>query len=161
LVAPLGNRASLRRLLDRFGFGARPGELDAAVAAGFAATADALLQPPAADPGVLATPRPDLGPEPTPPGKQDTAAKAAYAKQLSAQANTLIGTAGPVFLIGSGVQGGFYGEEPSLTDLDDGDLKESTDFRSIYATLLAKVLDTDPGRVLGNYTGRLDNVLSA
>jgi uncharacterized protein (DUF1501 family) len=71
------------------------------------------------------------------------------------------GTAGPVFLLGSGVRGGFYGEEPSLTDLDDGDLKESTDFRSIYATMLAKVLDTDPGRVLGNYTGRLDNVLSA
>jgi uncharacterized protein (DUF1800 family) len=91
LVAPLGNRAALRRLLDRFGFGARPGELDAAVAAGFTATAGTLLQPPAADPGVLATPRPDLGPVPTPPNKQDTAAKAAYEKQLSAQADTLTG----------------------------------------------------------------------
>jgi uncharacterized protein (DUF1501 family) len=70
------------------------------------------------------------------------------------------GTAGPVFLLGSGVRGGFYGDQPSLTDLDNGDLKENVDFRSIYATMLAKVLDTDPGRVLGDYPGRLDNVLA-
>jgi uncharacterized protein (DUF1501 family) len=69
------------------------------------------------------------------------------------------GTAGPVFLLGAGVRGGFYGTQPSLSDLDNGDLKESTDFRSIYATVLAKVLDTDPGRVLGDYSGRLDSVL--
>lgn len=70
------------------------------------------------------------------------------------------GTAGPVFLLGSGVRGGFYGDQPSLTDLDDGDLKENVDFRSVYATLLAKVLDTDPGKVLGDYTGRMDDVLA-
>ncbi|HEX4704196.1 MAG TPA: DUF1501 domain-containing protein [Pseudonocardiaceae bacterium] len=70
------------------------------------------------------------------------------------------GTAGPVFLMGAGVKGGFYGEQPSLTDLNAGDLKENTDFRSIYATLLDKVLDTDPGRVLTDYSGRLDSVLS-
>ena len=33
------------------------------------------------------------------------------------------GTAGPVCLLGRGVRGGFFGAEPSLTDLDDGDLK--------------------------------------
>jgi uncharacterized protein (DUF1501 family) len=70
------------------------------------------------------------------------------------------GTAGPVFLMGSKVTGGFYGEQPSLTDLDDGDLKESTDFRSVYATMLGKVLGTDPGRVLPGYTGNLDAVLT-
>jgi uncharacterized protein (DUF1501 family) len=70
------------------------------------------------------------------------------------------GTAGPVLLLGSGVRGGFYGQQPSLTDLDGGDLKANVDFRSIYATMLAKVLDTDPGRVLGDYSGRLDNVLA-
>jgi uncharacterized protein (DUF1501 family) len=69
------------------------------------------------------------------------------------------GTAGPVFLLGAGVRGGFYGTQPSLSDLDNGDLKESTDFRSIYATVLAKVLNTDPGRVLGDHSGRLDSVL--
>jgi len=68
------------------------------------------------------------------------------------------GTAGPVFLAGAGIRGGFYGEQPSLTDLDAGDLKENTDFRSIYATLLDKVLGTDPGKVLGDYSGRLDQV---
>jgi uncharacterized protein (DUF1501 family) len=69
------------------------------------------------------------------------------------------GTAGPVFLVGKHVRGGFYGDQPSLTDLDNGDLKENVDFRSIYATLLDHVLDTDPGKVLGNYTTRIDSLL--
>ncbi|GAC1534041.1 MAG: DUF1501 domain-containing protein [Candidatus Velthaea sp.] len=46
------------------------------------------------------------------------------------------GTAMPLFVIGGGVKGGIYGEHPSLTDLDHGDLKYSTDFRSVYATVL-------------------------
>jgi uncharacterized protein (DUF1501 family) len=58
------------------------------------------------------------------------------------------GTANPVFLAGVPVRGGFYGEQPSLTDLDDGDLKASTDFRSIYAELTEKVLGTDSAQVL-------------
>ncbi|MCD2191886.1 DUF1800 domain-containing protein [Actinomycetospora endophytica] len=49
-----------RRLLDRFGFGARPGELSAAVGQGFAATLDAMLAPAPSDPGVAATPPPAL-----------------------------------------------------------------------------------------------------
>lgn len=71
------------------------------------------------------------------------------------------GTAGPVFVLGAGVRGGFYGQQPSLTDLDNGDLREHVDFRSIYATMLGKVLDTDPGKVLGSYSGNLDPVLTA
>jgi uncharacterized protein (DUF1501 family) len=46
------------------------------------------------------------------------------------------GTAAPVFVVGGAVRGGLFGETPSLTDLDDGDLKWSIDFRRIYATLL-------------------------
>jgi uncharacterized protein (DUF1501 family) len=69
------------------------------------------------------------------------------------------GTAGPVFLAGAGVRGGFYGEQPSLTDLDAGDLKAGTDFRSVYGTLLEKVLGTDAGQVLAGYSGRLDQML--
>jgi hypothetical protein len=46
------------------------------------------------------------------------------------------------------VRGGFYGASPSLTDLDNGDLKFATDFRDIYATLLEGVLATDPAQVL-------------
>jgi uncharacterized protein (DUF1501 family) len=47
------------------------------------------------------------------------------------------GTATPMFIVGKPVKGGFYGKFPSLTDLDDGNLKMTTDFRSVYATMLA------------------------
>ncbi|GLY21501.1 DUF1501 domain-containing protein [Micromonospora sp. NBRC 101691] len=69
------------------------------------------------------------------------------------------GTASNVLLLGNGVRGGLYGEPPSLTDLDDGDLKFTTDFRDVYATLLEKTLDTDPGAVLAGWRGRLTGVL--
>jgi uncharacterized protein (DUF1501 family) len=69
------------------------------------------------------------------------------------------GTAGPAFLLGQPVNGGFYGRQPSLTDLDDGDLKETTDFRDIYATLLDRVLGADPGAILDGHPGRLNGLL--
>ncbi|ASW53366.1 DUF1501 domain-containing protein [Plantactinospora sp. KBS50] len=69
------------------------------------------------------------------------------------------GTASDVFLLGAGVRGGLYGEQPSLTDLDDGDLKFTTDFRDVYATLLERVLDSDPAPVLNGWRGRLDGTL--
>jgi uncharacterized protein (DUF1501 family) len=69
------------------------------------------------------------------------------------------GTASDMFLLGSGVRAGLVGEAPSLTDLDDGDLKFTTDFRDVYATLLAQVLDTDPDDVLPGWRGRLDKEL--
>ncbi|MEV4620238.1 DUF1501 domain-containing protein [Asanoa sp. NPDC049573] len=65
------------------------------------------------------------------------------------------GTASNVFVLGSGVRGGLHGEQPSLTDLDDGDLKYTVDFRDVYAGLLTDVLATDPQRVLGGWTGKL------
>jgi uncharacterized protein (DUF1501 family) len=66
------------------------------------------------------------------------------------------GTASDVFLLGAGVRGGVFGAPPSLTDLDDGDLKFTTDFRDVYASLLESVLDTDPERVLGPWPSRLE-----
>ena len=48
------------------------------------------------------------------------------------------GTAGPMFVVGEGVKGGFYGDTSSLTDLDDGNLKMTTDFRRVYATMIAE-----------------------
>jgi len=59
------------------------------------------------------------------------------------------GTAGPVFVAGPGVKGGFLGDEPSLTKLVDGDLRPTVDFRTVYATVLADVLGTDPADTLG------------
>jgi uncharacterized protein (DUF1501 family) len=45
------------------------------------------------------------------------------------------GTAAPHFMMGGGVNGGVYGTQPSLTDLDDrGDLKFAIDYRQLYAT---------------------------
>lgn len=46
------------------------------------------------------------------------------------------GTATPMYIVGKNVKGGFYGQMPSLTDLDDGNLKMTTDFRSVQATML-------------------------
>jgi uncharacterized protein (DUF1501 family) len=59
------------------------------------------------------------------------------------------GAAGPTFIAGTPVKGGFYGDEPSLTDLNDGDLKSTTDFRDIYHELLSGVLKTDPTPSVG------------
>jgi len=46
------------------------------------------------------------------------------------------GTAGPMFVAGKTVKGGHYGTVPSLTDLDDGNLKFTVDFRRVYATMI-------------------------
>lgn len=46
------------------------------------------------------------------------------------------GTAGPAFIIGKPIHGGHYGGVPSLTDLDEGNLRYTTDFRRVYATLI-------------------------
>ncbi len=48
------------------------------------------------------------------------------------------GTAGPMFLISPNLKGGFHGKAPSLTDTDDGNLKMTTDFRQVYATMIAE-----------------------
>src|SRR5213080_2141105 len=53
------------------------------------------------------------------------------------------GTATPMFVVGKGVKGGFYGKPPSLTDLDDGNLKMTTDFRRVYATAIQEWLGCD------------------
>ena len=59
------------------------------------------------------------------------------------------GAAAPVLVLGPQVNGGQYGQPPSLTDLDLGDLKFTTDFRSVYATVLGKTLGIDPAVSLG------------
>jgi len=67
----------------------------------------------------------------------------------NASGGTDHGTAGPMFVLGSKVRGGLYGQPPSLRDLDgDGNLKFSTDFRQVYASILANWIDTDPVPVL-------------
>ena len=53
------------------------------------------------------------------------------------------GTATPMFVAGKGVKGGLYGVHPSLTDLDDGNMKMTTDFRRVYATMIKEWLGYD------------------
>jgi uncharacterized protein (DUF1501 family) len=60
------------------------------------------------------------------------------------------GTAGPMFLVGPKIKGGLYGTYPSLKDLDSGDLKYTTDFRRVYATVLDQWLNADSTKVLNN-----------
>jgi uncharacterized protein (DUF1501 family) len=59
------------------------------------------------------------------------------------------GAAAPMLLLGGKLKPGLHGKPPSLTDLDDGDLKYTTDFRRVYATLLDKWLNADSTKVLG------------
>jgi uncharacterized protein (DUF1501 family) len=61
-------------------------------------------------------------------------------------AGTDHGSGGVAFVVGTPVQGGTYGEYPSLRDEDqlEGDLHFTNDFRSTYATLVDRWLGLDP-----------------
>lgn len=59
------------------------------------------------------------------------------------------GAASNMFIASGAGKGGLIGDYPSLTDLDEGDLKFTTDFRSVYATLLERWLDIPAAPVLG------------
>lgn len=68
----------------------------------------------------------------------------------NANGGTDHGTASEMFVLGQSVKGGLYGAYPSLTDLDQGDLKFTTDFRSVYATVLDRWLGVSSEIVLGS-----------
>ena len=59
------------------------------------------------------------------------------------------GKAGPMFVMGPAVKGGLFGKHPSLRDLDDGDLAATTDFRSVYGTIIEQWFRTPHEAVLG------------
>jgi uncharacterized protein (DUF1501 family) len=73
----------------------------------------------------------------------------------NASAGTDHGTAGPVLVGGGAVRGGLVGKTPNLNDLEGGDLKISTDFRQVYATILEDWLDIAPSAVLGSVHKKL------
>jgi len=55
-----------------------------------------------------------------------------------------------MYVIGKPVKGGHYGDAPLLTDLDDGgNLKFTTDFRRVYASLIEGWLEHDSKVLLG------------
>jgi uncharacterized protein (DUF1501 family) len=52
------------------------------------------------------------------------------------------GTANHMYVIGAGVNGGHYGQAPSLSDLDgEGNLRYTTDFRRVYASAIENWFD--------------------
>jgi uncharacterized protein (DUF1501 family) len=64
------------------------------------------------------------------------------------------GTAAPMFVIGNPVNKGIFGEPPGLSNLDNtGNLKYTTDFRSVYATVLDRWLGASSQDVLGGSFG--------
>jgi len=68
----------------------------------------------------------------------------------NASVGTDHGTTQSLIVIGNPVHGGIYGEQPSLTDLDNaGNMKFKVDFRSVYATILDKWLGADSQSILG------------
>jgi len=67
----------------------------------------------------------------------------------NASGGTDHGAAAPLFVLGGGVKPGLFGAYPSLTNLYQGDLRFSTDFRSVYATALEKWLGAPSEQVLG------------
>jgi uncharacterized protein (DUF1501 family) len=80
-----------------------------------------------------------------------------FGRRVAANASegTDHGTAGPMFVLGAPVNGGFYGAQPPLSDLDSGDLRATTDFRDVFGTVLASVLDAEPARILYGYEPKL------
>lgn len=63
------------------------------------------------------------------------------------------GSGGVAFVIGSQVQGGLYGEYPSLKPADqlEGDLHYNNDFRCTYSTLLERWLGLDAAPIVNGH----------
>jgi uncharacterized protein (DUF1501 family) len=75
--------------------------------------------------------------------------------QENAGGGTDHGTAAPLMLIGDPVRGGLYGEAPDLRRLDDGNLRYTVDYRSIYQEILDVHLTASASDILG---GRFEAV---
>jgi uncharacterized protein (DUF1501 family) len=80
--------------------------------------------------------------------------------QQNASGGTDHGAAAPMFLFGRSVKPGFWGKHPSLTDLDQGDLKYEVDFRNVYATVLQGWMDAPSKPILGQQFKTM-NILKA
>ncbi len=66
----------------------------------------------------------------------------------SNESGTDHGAGGLMMAMGSAVRGGMRGEFPGLTTLDRGDLRVTTDFRSVYSAVVGEWLGGDPGAVI-------------
>ena len=85
-----------------------------------------------------------------------------FGRRVAENANggTDHGTAAPLFVAGGGIKAGFHGIFPNLDPkkLDKGDLVHTTDFRSVYATVLEKRMRAKSDKILGRAFPLLDFV---
>jgi uncharacterized protein (DUF1501 family) len=81
-----------------------------------------------------------------------------FGRRVAENANlgTDHGTASVAFVAGKPVKGGQYGAMPSLTDLDDGNVRYTTDFRRLYATMIRLWMGSDAKAVLKDEFAPLD-----
>jgi uncharacterized protein (DUF1501 family) len=70
-------------------------------------------------------------------------------------AGTDHGTAGAMFVAGPTVRGGVVGTMPNLSELDKGEPKMTTDFRSVYATALQAWMGIAPEAAVGKGVAKL------
>ena len=75
--------------------------------------------------------------------------------KANASGGTDHGSAGPMFLVGTPIKGGLYGERSSLTDIYKNNLKFTTDFRQVYSSVLENWLGAPAEIVLG---GRYEHI---
>ena len=68
------------------------------------------------------------------------------------------GAAAPVYLSGPKLGSTLLGKQPSLSDLDDGDIKFSIDFRCVYATIIEDWLGMLSKDVLLGEHAKLDGL---
>jgi uncharacterized protein (DUF1501 family) len=59
------------------------------------------------------------------------------------------GVAGPLFVLGHQIKGGLHGKHPSFETLEEGDLVHTTDFRSVYASVIESCFGVPHDKVLG------------
>ena len=69
--------------------------------------------------------------------------------QQNASGGTDHGAAAPMFVLGGRAKAGLHGKMPSLTQLFQGDLMHTVDFRSVYAAVLEQWLGVPSQSVLG------------
>jgi uncharacterized protein (DUF1501 family) len=67
----------------------------------------------------------------------------------NASGGTDHGTAGVMMALGATLKAGVHGERSDFADLDSGDLRFGTDFRSVYATVLERWMQLDSTQILG------------
>jgi hypothetical protein len=72
------------------------------------------------------------------------------------------GAGGPMMLFGPALNGGFYGQRPDLSDTYNSGLRPTTDYRSVYSTVLRDwfgVPDQDVQDLMGGSFGSLDGLV--